>query len=60
MNEEYLTRKEVAEYLKIGLNSADKIIRNRRFTGKIKIGRRVLVIKSELDKFMKTEAENTF
>lgn len=60
MNEEYLTRKEVAEYLKISLNSADKIIRNRRFTGKIKIGRRVLVIKSELDKFMKTEAENTF
>ena len=28
MNEEYLTRKEVASYLKIGLNSADKIIKN--------------------------------
>lgn len=58
MNEEYLTRKEVAAYLKIGLNSADKIIRNRRFAGKIKIGRRVLVIKSELDKFMKEQPED--
>lgn len=58
MSEEYLTRKEVAAYLKIGLNSADKIIRNRRFTGKIKIGRRVLVIKSELDKFMKEQSED--
>ena len=55
MNEEYLTRKEVASYLKIGLNSADKIIKNRRFTGKVKVGRR---IKSELDKFMKSQAEN--
>lgn len=58
MSEEYLTRKEVAAYLKIGLNSADRIIRNRRFTGKIKIGRRVLVIKSELDKFMKEQSED--
>ena len=30
MNEEYLTRKEVASYLKIGLNSADKIIKNSK------------------------------
>ena len=36
MNTEYLTRAEVAEYLKIGLSSADKIIKNRRFNGKIK------------------------
>ena len=58
MSVEYLTRKEVASYLKIGLNSADKIIRNRRFTGKIRVGRRILIIKSELDKFMKAQAEN--
>lgn len=38
MNTEYLTRAEVAEYLKIGLSSADKIIKNRRFNGKIKVG----------------------
>ena len=60
MSEEYLTRKEVASYLKIGLNSADKIIGNRRFTGKVKVGRRILVIKSELDKFMKSQAENIY
>ena len=34
------------------------IIKNRRFTGKVKVGRRILVIKSELDKFMKSQAEN--
>ena len=60
MSVEYLTRKEVASYLKIGLNSADKIIRNRRFTGKIRVGRRILIIKSELDEFMKKQTENSF
>ena len=59
MGEEYLTRKEVAEYLKIGLNSADRIIRNRSFKGKIKIGRRILIIKSELDNFIKNQTENS-
>lgn len=58
--EEYLTRKEVAAYLKIGLNSADKIIRNRNFNGRIKIGRRVLIIKSELDTFLKSQSKNNF
>ena len=57
MNTEYLTIAEVAEYLKIGLSSADKIIKNRRFNGKIKVGRRVLVIKSELDKFLKEQSK---
>lgn len=57
MDTEYLTRTEVAEYLKIGLSSADKIIKNRRFNGKVKIGRRVLVIKSELDKFLKEQSK---
>ena len=57
MNTEYLTRAEVAEYLKIGLSSADKIIKNRRFNGKIKVGRRVHDIKSELDKFLKEQSK---
>ena len=57
MDTEYLTRTEVAEYLKIGLSSADKIIKNRRFNGKIKVGRRVLVIRSELDKFLKEQSK---
>lgn len=58
MDNEYLTRTEVAEYLKIGLSSADKLIHNRKFTGKIKIGRRILVIKQELDKFLKENSSN--
>lgn len=57
MGTEYLTRKEVAEYLKIGLSSADKIIKSRRFKGKIKVGRRVLVIKDELDNFLKDQSK---
>ena len=60
MGEEYLTRKEVAEYLKIGLNSADRIIRNRSFKGKIKIGRRILIIKSNLDNFIKQRNKIAF
>ncbi len=58
MNEEYMTRQEVADYLKIGLNSADKIIKNRHFNGRVKVGRRVLVIKSELDNYIKKQAKN--
>ena len=34
MNTEYLTRAEVAEYLKIGLSSADKIIKKQTFQWK--------------------------
>lgn len=60
MNEEYLTRKEVAAYLKIGLNSADRIIKNRNFNGKVKIGRRILVIKSKLDDFIKNQSTTAF
>ena len=58
MESEYLTRKEVAAYLKIGLSSADKIIHNKKFNGKIKIGRRILVIKSVLDDFIKEESQD--
>lgn len=58
METEYLTRKEVAEYLKIGLSSADKLINNRHFKGKVKFGRRIVVIKSELDKFLKEHPNN--
>ena len=56
MESEYLTRKEVASYLKIGLSSADKIIRERNFKGKVKIGRRILIIKNELDKYIKEKS----
>lgn len=49
---ELLTRKEVAEYLKVGLTTADKLINDRHFDGKIKIGRRVLISKEKLEEYL--------
>lgn len=49
-----MTRKEVAKYLKIGLNSVDGLINKRNFHGKIKIGNRVLIDKDELDKYLES------
>ena len=51
-NEKYLTRNEVSQYLKIGLSSVDKLINEKYFDGKIKIGRRVLVSKEKLDEYL--------
>ena len=48
---EFLTRKEVSEYLKISLSLTDKLIRNQYFNGRIKIGNRVLVSKDKLDEY---------
>ena len=44
--------KYAAKYLKIGLASIDKIIKNPRFDGKIQIGRRILIDKDKLDKYI--------
>lgn len=52
-----ITRHEVAKYLKVGLASADKIIRDPRFDGRVKIGRRVLVCKEKLDKYLENNME---
>lgn len=38
---------------KIGLSSVDKLINDKHFDGKIQIGRRVLVSKEELDKYIR-------
>lgn len=51
----YMTRKEVADYLKIGLTSADKLINDKKFDGKIKIGRRVLISKEKLDDYIESQ-----
>lgn len=51
----YLTRQEAAQYLKIGLSSLDKLINSRTFTGKIKIGHRVVIDKEKLDKYVATQ-----
>ena len=50
---ELLTRKEVAQYLKVGLSSVDNLINNRDFNGKIKVGNRVLIDKEDLDSYIK-------
>lgn len=49
---ELLTRQEVADYLKIGLSSVDKLIKDRHFDGRIKIGNRVLISKDKLDEYL--------
>lgn len=49
---ELLTRKEVADYLKVSLTTADKLINDRHFYGKIMIGRRVLVAKDKLEEYL--------
>lgn len=51
-NSDYLTRHDVAEYLKISLSSVDKLINNRHFHGKIRIGRRVIISKKKLNEFI--------
>lgn len=51
-NSDYLTRHDVAKYLKISLSSVDKLINSRHFHGKIKIGRRVIISKKKLNDFI--------
>lgn len=54
-NEKYLTRKEAAVYLNICLSTLDKLIKNRDFDGKTHIGRRVLISKQRLDRYVKKD-----
>lgn len=50
---ELMTRKEVAEYLKVCQRTADTLINDKYFEGKMQIGRRVLVVKEKLDEYIK-------
>ena len=52
VNEEYLTRKEVADYLSVSLHTVDKLIKNKDFKGTIRIGRSVRIIKSKLISYL--------
>ena len=47
-----LTRKEVADYLRCSIRTVDKIVNDKKFYGKIKIGRRVLIDKEILNEFI--------
>lgn len=49
---ELLTRKEASEFLKVSIRMIDYIINEPNFTGKVIIGRRVLIKKDELINFV--------
>lgn len=51
----YITRKEAAAYLNICLSTLDKLINNINFDGKTHIGRRVLISKQRLDRYIKKD-----
>lgn len=55
-SEEYMTRKEVSEYLKVSLVTVDRLINRKDFHGKVKIGSSVRVVRSSLDKYLKSKA----
>ena len=46
---ELLTRAEAARYLNICLSTLDKLINDRKFYGKVNIGRRVFIDKGQLN-----------
>lgn len=50
---ELLTRKEVAEYLKVCQKTADNVINDVHFDEKLNVGRRVLIVKEKLDEYIK-------
>ncbi|MCH5211171.1 MAG: helix-turn-helix domain-containing protein [Oscillospiraceae bacterium] len=54
---EWLTRKDVADYLKISLRSADTLIHNKDFDGLVYFGRSVRVSKKVLDKHLDDRRE---
>lgn len=49
---ELMTRKEVAEYLKVCQKTADMIINDKHFNGKLQVGRRVLIVKEKLEEYI--------
>ena len=49
---ELLTRAEAAQYLNICLSTLDKLINDRKFYGKVNIGRRVFIDKGQLNKYI--------
>ena len=52
-----LTRREVADKLKISQRTVDKILRNSDFEGVVRIGRRVLVNENYLEAWLKQKID---
>lgn len=49
---ELISRAEAAQYLNICLSTLDKLINDRKFYGKVNIGRRVFIDKRQLNKYI--------
>ena len=55
--DELLTRQEVADYLKVSQNTADKFIHNKNFNGLVYIGRNVRILKSKLIEYIESKRQ---
>ena len=52
IEDELMTRQDVADFLKVSLRTADTFIHNKDFDGLVRIGRSVRVLKSKLIKYL--------
>ena len=57
MEDELLTRQDVADFLKVSLRTADTFIHKKDFTGLIYIGRSVRVSKNALLKYIENNLQ---
>lgn len=58
MSDTLLTRKEVAEYLHVCQRTADRYISNKDFDGIVRVGKRVLISKNKLEKYIADRHES--
>ena len=52
IEDELMTRQDVADFLKVSLRTADTFIHSKDFNGVVRIGRSVRVLKSKLVKYL--------
>ena len=52
-----LNRKETAEYLRLGVSTIDKLLATKKLKP-VRIGRRVLFLQEDLDKFIQEARES--
>ena len=55
VEDELLTRQDVADFLKVSLRTADTFIHNQDFDGLVRVGRSVRVLKSKLIKYLESK-----
>ena len=52
-----MTVKEAAKYLHIGVNKMYELVHSQDFTASLRIGKRILISREALDKWIKHKAE---